>query len=97
MSRVPPEKYVVLQTARFHELCGFLNLKGQCCSDPDKKIIERAFRQKALKTHPDKGGDPVEFKKINDAYNRLMGHITKVSENFRALIQMSGGIKLPYL
>ena len=36
------------------------------------------FRKRALKTHPDKGGDPVEFKKINDAYNRLIGHILKV-------------------
>ena len=38
------------------------------------------FRKRALKTHPDKGGDPVEFKKINDAYNRLMGHIIKVGD-----------------
>ena len=40
------------------------------------------FRKRALKTHPDKGGDPVEFKKINDAYNKLIGHIFKVRFTF---------------
>ena len=24
------------------------------------------------------GGDPIEFKKINDAYNRLIGHVSKL-------------------
>ena len=42
------------------------------------KVIEKAFRRAALKCHPDKGGDPVVFKKINDAYNKLIGHVQKV-------------------
>ena len=42
------------------------------------KMIEKAFRRAALKCHPDKGGDPVVFKKINDAYNKLIGHVQKV-------------------
>ena len=46
--------------------------------DPDRKVIEKAFRRNALKCHPDKGGDPVAFKKLNDAYYKLIGHITKV-------------------
>ena len=25
-----------------------------------------------------KGGDPIEFKKINDAYNKLIGHAAKI-------------------
>ena len=25
-----------------------------------------------------KGGDPIEFKKINDAYNKLIGHVNKL-------------------
>ena len=25
-----------------------------------------------------KGGDPIEFKKINDAYNKLIGHTAKI-------------------
>ena len=43
------------------------------------KVIEKAFRRAALKSHPDKGGDPVVFKKINDAYNKLIGHVQKVA------------------
>ena len=31
-----------------------------------------------MRCHPDKGGDPVVFKKLNDAYNKLIGHIRKV-------------------
>ena len=41
----------------------------------DKKAsgseIKKAFRKKALKMHPDKGGDPEEFKKIQAAYEVL--------------------------
>ena len=47
--------------------------------DPDRRVIEKAFRRSALKCHPDKGGDPVVFKKLNDAYLKLIGHIQKVS------------------
>lgn len=33
--------------------------------------IRKAFRKKALKEHPDKGGDPDKFKKISNAYEVL--------------------------
>ena len=33
--------------------------------------IKKEFRKKALKSHPDKGGDPEEFKKLGEAYNIL--------------------------
>ena len=33
--------------------------------------IKKAFRKKALKTHPDKGGDVEEFKKLQAAYEVL--------------------------
>jgi curved DNA-binding protein CbpA len=33
--------------------------------------IKKAYRKLALKTHPNKGGDPEEFKKINSAYKKL--------------------------
>jgi len=33
--------------------------------------IKKAHRKKALKFHPDKGGDAKEFAKINAAYNSL--------------------------
>ena len=35
------------------------------CSEAD---IKRAYRKRALQEHPDKGGDPEKFKKINEAY-----------------------------
>jgi DnaJ homolog subfamily A member 2 len=33
--------------------------------------IKKAFRKKALKEHPDKGGDPEKFKEISVAYEVL--------------------------
>ena len=34
--------------------------------------IKSAFRGKALETHPDKGGDPEEFRKVREAYECLV-------------------------
>lgn len=34
--------------------------------------IKQAFREKALETHPDKGGDEEEFKKVREAYENLI-------------------------
>jgi len=53
--------------------------------EPDKKTLEKSFRKKALKCHPDKGGDPVEFKKLNDAYLKLIGHLQKLEEQAEAI------------
>jgi len=36
-----------------------------------KADIKKAFREKAKKHHPDKGGNEAEFKKINEAYETL--------------------------
>lgn len=33
--------------------------------------IKKAFRKKALKEHPDKGGDPEKFKELSQAYEVL--------------------------
>jgi DnaJ family protein A protein 2 len=33
--------------------------------------IRKAYRKKAMKNHPDKGGNPEEFKKIQNAYEKL--------------------------
>merc|ERR1712172_13646 len=63
---------------QFNEMCKTLKISGLQPNDPDKKTIEKSFRRLALKTHPDKGGDPIEFKKINDAYNKLIGHVNKL-------------------
>jgi len=45
-----------------------LGLK-RSASDED---IKQAFREKALETHPDKGGDPNEFRKVREAYENLI-------------------------
>jgi len=34
--------------------------------------IKKAYRKKALKEHPDKGGDPEKFKDISKAHDTLM-------------------------
>lgn len=81
MSRMNPQEYQVLQDNKFNLYCSVLGVKEQCCFAPDKKVIEKAFRKSALKCHPDKGGDPVVFKKLNEAYNKLIGHILKVIKN----------------
>jgi len=38
------------------------------CSEGD---VKKAYRKLAIKTHPDKGGDPEQFKKIQGAYDIL--------------------------
>ena len=90
MSRLNPQDYQVLTDTKFNLFCSVLGVKEQCCYAPDKKVIERAFRKNALKCHPDKGGDPIVFKKLNDAYNKLIGHIGKVREaaSFYCYIQL---------
>lgn len=40
-------------------------------STADDKTIKKAFKKKAMEHHPDKGGDPETFKKINEAYQVL--------------------------
>jgi hypothetical protein len=45
-----------------------LGLK-RSASDED---IKQAFREKALLCHPDKGGDPEDFRKVREAYENLI-------------------------
>ena len=44
----------MLLPAKFNEFCLVLGVKEMCCLEPEKKILEKAFRKKALKCHPDK-------------------------------------------
>lgn len=39
--------------------------------DADQETIKKAYRKLAMQHHPDKGGDPNEFQKINEAYEIL--------------------------
>lgn len=39
--------------------------------DASQEEIKKAYRKLAMTHHPDKGGDPAEFQKLNDAYEVL--------------------------
>lgn len=43
--------------------------------------IKKAYRRKAIETHPDKGGDREEFIKINEAYKALTAYGMDVLKN----------------
>ena len=70
MSRVNPQDYVILNERKFGEMCSILGIKEQCCLDPERKVIEKAFRRNALKCHPDKAS----FQQIKK-YNQLQFHL----------------------
>ena len=40
--------------------------------DATNQHIKKAFRKKALKQHPDKGGNPERFKRLKEAYDTLL-------------------------
>ena len=42
-----------------------------------KEDIKKAYRKKALQSHPDKGGDKALFQVYTDAYKDLMGSDTE--------------------
>jgi hypothetical protein len=46
---------------------------------PGASLVEvrRAFRQLALATHPDHGGDAERFREVQDAYERLLGRLAR--------------------
>ena len=37
--------------------------------DKNLEILKKYYHKLALKNHPDKGGDPVKFKEIKEAYD----------------------------
>lgn len=39
--------------------------------DSDESTVKKAYRKLVMKHHPDKGGDPEQFKKIQSAYDRI--------------------------
>jgi len=54
-----------VENSKLYELLGLQ--KGES----DQKVIKKAYRKKALKAHPDRGGDEETFKKIQLAYEVL--------------------------
>ena len=40
--------------------------------DSDDEDIKKAFRSKAKVTHPDRGGDPADFRAVREAYEILI-------------------------
>ena len=58
---------------RMNKFLASLNLtKHDLESNGAKKTIKSAYRKKALKYHPDRGGDAASFRKINSAYQALI-------------------------
>lgn len=57
-----PKKDV--DTQKYYDLLGVA--KGATTDE-----VKKAFRKKALKDHPDKGGDPEKFKEMTVAYEVL--------------------------
>ena len=49
----------------------YYNLLG-VSRDAQDQEIKKAFRKKAMKEHPDRGGDAEKFKKISEAYEVLI-------------------------
>lgn len=41
--------------------------------------VKRAFRTRALETHPDRGGDPRQFQAVQRAYERLVARLTRTA------------------
>jgi curved DNA-binding protein CbpA len=39
--------------------------------------VRRAFRQRALETHPDTGGDDASFRAVRRAYERLVAKLAR--------------------
>lgn len=49
----------------------------------DPKKITKQFHKLALHVHPDKGGDPLQFKKLNDAYHLVLKKLDQRQVQFK--------------
>ena len=54
----------ILKDHQFNSYCHILKLGSQPVNNPDRKVIEKAFRKLALKTHPDKVSKVVNIQAI---------------------------------
>ena len=48
--------------------------------DADLDAIKRAYRRRALETHPDRGGDPEVFRAVQGAYERALAKRQKADK-----------------
>lgn len=50
----------------------YTKILGLSNDNIDVNIVKKAYKQKALKLHPDKGGNEDDFKKLNNAYSKIL-------------------------
>jgi hypothetical protein len=69
-----PIKPVEVKTpARLSRSLNFLRLKKADLNSPElKRKIKSAYRQQAMKHHPDLGGDAAVFRKLHAAYEQII-------------------------
>lgn len=53
-------------------------------ADADSETIKRAYHNLALKYHPDRGGDPLSFSEIHEAYRTLQAESRKPFPTFQS-------------
>ncbi len=63
-----PEK----KTVTLDEAGKIFGVSGEKLKGMSKRELRKLYRKKAREYHPDKGGDPKLFVKLNDAYNDLL-------------------------
>lgn len=61
----PKAKKAKINNEAYYELLGIKNTATE-------NEVKKAYRKKALRAHPDKGGDPEKFKEISKAHEILM-------------------------
>ncbi len=49
----------------------------------DEQALRRAFRKRALETHPDRGGDPAVFRAVQRAYEQALARLSGSSKKRR--------------
>ena len=65
--------FEIVEPARMAKSLTFLKLNRSDLDSPQlQKIIKSAYRQQAMRHHPDQGGDAVAFRKVHTAYEQMM-------------------------
>ena len=49
--------------------------------------VRKAYKKQALENHPDKGGDATIFRKIKEAHDKIISHLTDIHTRFKADIR----------